>query len=112
VLFRSQKVLFARAIRQRPRLLLLDEPTKGVDIGAKAEIYRLIRHLTQEQNITVIMVSSEEQEILRVADDVAIFRNGICEGTVYDAKELDESKLRALAWHVEESGIPLVKIEG
>lgn len=105
----QQKVLFARAIRQRPRLLLLDEPTKGVDIGAKAEIYRLIRYLTREQNITVIMVSSEEQEILRVADDVAIFRNGICEGTVYDAKELDESKLRALAWHVEESGIPLVK---
>ncbi len=101
----QQKVLFARAIRQKPRLLLLDEPTKGVDIGAKAEIYRLIRRLTQEQSITVIMVSSEEQEILSVADDVAIFRHGSCDGIMYDSKKLDEGKLRALAWHVEESDV-------
>lgn len=99
----QQKVLFARAIRQRPRLLLLDEPTKGVDVGAKAEIYRLIHHLTRTLGICVVMVSSEEQEILQVADDVVVFRHGVCDGKMYDPSLLDEAKLRALAWHQEES---------
>ncbi len=95
----QQKVLFAKAIRQRPRLLLLDEPTKGVDIGAKVAIQQLIRYLAERQNITVIMVSSEEEEILRVTDVVAIFRNGICDGTMYISRDIDEGKLRALVWH-------------
>lgn len=97
----QQKVLFAKAIRQRPRLLLLDEPTKGVDIGAKVAIQQLIRYFAERQNITVIMVSSEEEEILRVADDVAIFRNGFCDGMLYISRDLDEGKLRALAWHYD-----------
>jgi ribose transport system ATP-binding protein len=100
----QQKVLFARAIRQRPRLLLLDEPTKGVDIGAKNEIYRLILFLTKVKNISVIMVSSEEQEILDVSDEIVIFKHGHCDGTVYDPKDMDDQKLRALAWHSEEVG--------
>ena len=95
----QQKVLFARAIRQNPKLLLLDEPTKGVDIGAKAEIYKLIRKLTDDKNVTVIMVSSEEQEILSVSDDVVVFKHGTCDGTIYDPEELDDQKLRRLAWH-------------
>ena len=99
----QQKVLLARAIRQKPCLLLLDEPTKGVDIGAKTEIHRLIRQLVGEQNLTIVMVSSEEEEILSVADEVAIFRHGSCDGTVYDSNTLNERKLRALAWDVEES---------
>lgn len=99
----QQKVLFARAIRQRPKILLLDEPTKGVDVGAKAEIYRLIHHLTRSMGICVVMVSSEEQEILQVADDVAVFRHGACDGKIYDPSLLDEAELRALAWHQEES---------
>jgi len=102
----QQKVLFAKAIRQRPRLLLLDEPTKGVDIGAKVAIQKLIRYLAGQQNITVIMVSSEEEEILRVADDVAIFRNGFCDGTLYASRDLDEGKLRALAWHDDAKRLP------
>jgi len=97
----QQKILFARAIRQRPRLLLLDEPTKGVDIGAKIAIQKLIRYLAEHQNMTVIMASSEEEEILQVADDVAIFRNGFCDGKIYAANELDESRLRTIAWHDE-----------
>jgi len=101
----QQKVLFARAIRQRPRLLLLDEPTKGVDIGAKKEIHRLIRYLVEQQNITIIMVSSEEQEILSVSDDIAIFLSGTCDGTIYSPKQLNENKLRSLAWKIENQEI-------
>jgi len=101
----QQKVLFARAIRQNPKLLLLDEPTKGVDIGAKGEIHRIIRRLAEENNdVLVLVVSSEEEEILAIADDVVIFRAGTCDGSVYDPSTLRrrDGSLRELAWHQEE----------
>ncbi|HEY0792449.1 MAG TPA: sugar ABC transporter ATP-binding protein [Chthoniobacterales bacterium] len=100
----QQKVLLARALRQKPKLLLLDEPTKGVDIGAKGEIHRIIRRLVEANpDVLVIVVSSEEEEILTVADDVAIFRAGTCDGTIYDpaAIRLRDGTLRALAWNPE-----------
>ena len=84
---------------------LLDEPTKGVDIGAKGEIHRIIRRLAEEnREVLVLVVSSEEEEILAIADDVIIFRSGRCDGTVYDpeALRLRDGSLRSLAWHQEE----------
>ena len=98
-------MLFARAIRQKPRVLLLDEPTKGVDIGAKGEIHQIIRRLAEEnEEVLVVVVSSEEEEILNIADDVMIFRAGSCDGAVYDpaALRLRDGSLRSLAWHQEE----------
>jgi len=95
----QQKVLFARAVRQNPKILLLDEPTKGVDIGAKNEIYSLIAYLTRDKHISIIMVSSEEEEILRASDEIVIFKQGSCDGTVYSPPEMDEKRLRTLAWH-------------
>jgi ABC-type sugar transport system ATPase subunit len=106
----QQKVLFARAIRQKPKLLLLDEPTKGVDIGAKSEIHRIIRRLAEKNDgVLVLVVSSEEEEILAIADDVVIFRAGTCDGSVYDPAELRlrDGSLRSLAWHQEEVEKPL-----
>src|SRR6202035_5364637 len=61
----QQKVLFARAALQRPRLLLLDEPTKGVDIGAKGEIHALIRTMAADGHLAVVVVSTEEDELDR-----------------------------------------------
>jgi ribose transport system ATP-binding protein len=94
----QQKVLFAKAILQAPRVLLLDEPTKGVDIGAKAEIHQLIGDLAHEKGAAVVMVSTEEEELLSVADRIVVFRAGECDGHAYDAAALTPARLRELAW--------------
>lgn len=60
----QQKVLFAKVLAQKPKVVLLDEPTKGIDIGAKREIYKIIKDAAAKDNITVLVVSSEEEEIL------------------------------------------------
>ncbi|MEU7885963.1 sugar ABC transporter ATP-binding protein [Microbispora bryophytorum] len=94
----QQKVLLARTLAQEPRLLLLDEPTKGVDIGVKIEIHRLLRRLAAEQGMTIVVVSSEEEEILDVADDVTTFSHGSCDGVTQLAAGLSLVKLRQSAW--------------
>ncbi len=71
----QQKVVLAKWLATRPRVLMLDEPTRGVDVGAKFEIYRLIRQLAAE-GTAIIMVSSELPEILGMADRIAIMAEG------------------------------------
>jgi ABC-type sugar transport system ATPase subunit len=94
----QQKVLLARVLAQRPRVLLLDEPTKGVDIGVKTEIHQLLRSLAHEDGLTVVVVSSEEEEIIELADDVITLADGSCDGTVMPASELSVARLRETAW--------------
>jgi ribose transport system ATP-binding protein len=71
----QQKVVLARWLLRSCRVLLLDEPTRGVDIGAKAEIYRLIRDLAST-GIAVVMVSSEWEELLGLCDRIVVMRDG------------------------------------
>ena len=71
----QQKVLFARATWDYPKLLLLDEPTRGVDVGAKQEIYSLIRQASQEGK-AVLMISSELGELIGLCDRVLVLRDG------------------------------------
>ena len=71
----QQKVLFARATWDHPKLLLLDEPTRGVDVGAKQEIYSLIRQASQEGK-SVLMVSSELGELIGLCDRILVLRDG------------------------------------
>jgi len=71
----QQKVLLARWICMNPRLLILDEPTRGIDVGAKAEIQSLIRRLAN-QGLGVLMISSELEEIIEGADRVFVLRDG------------------------------------
>ncbi|MBO6902517.1 MAG: sugar ABC transporter ATP-binding protein [Rhizobiaceae bacterium] len=72
----QQKVVFARALGSIPRLLLLDEPTRGVDVGAKFEIYKLVRELS-EQGCGVIMSSTDLPELLGMCDRILILSEGV-----------------------------------
>ena len=71
----QQKVLLARWLCMNPRLLLLDEPTRGIDVGAKGEIQKLVDELAQ-QGLAVLMISSEMEELLEGSDRVFVMRNG------------------------------------
>lgn len=71
----QQKVVFARVIAGNPRLLLLDEPTRGVDIGARAEIYGVIRRLT-DQGCAVLLVTSDLPEMLGLSDRIVVLQQG------------------------------------
>ena len=71
----QQKLLLARWLAIKPRVLILDEPTRGVDIGAKSEIYRIISDLAA-QGMAILMVSSELQEIIGLSDRVLVMREG------------------------------------
>ena len=71
----QQKVVFARALSGNPRLLLLDEPTRGVDVGAKFDIYSIIRDMTQK-GMAVILVSSDLPELIGMCDRIAVMRDG------------------------------------
>ncbi|MEY2602477.1 MAG: inositol transport system ATP-binding protein [Verrucomicrobiota bacterium] len=71
----QQKVLLAKWLIPSPKLLLLDEPTRGVDVGAKAEIHRIISHLAT-QGLAVVLISDDAQEVIGMADRIIVFRGG------------------------------------
>ncbi|WEJ57255.1 sugar ABC transporter ATP-binding protein [Devosia sp. FJ2-5-3] len=77
----QQKVLLARLLQKDPKVIILDEPTRGVDVGAKSEIYRLIDELAQ-RDIAVLVISSELPEIIGIADRVLVMREGRIVGEV------------------------------
>ncbi|QQQ73951.1 sugar ABC transporter ATP-binding protein [Saccharothrix sp. 6-C] len=87
----QQKVVLARWLLRECRVLLLDEPTRGVDVGARSEIYELIRDLAG-RGVAVVVVSSEVEEVLGLADRVLVVREGrvVHEGP---ADEIDESRV-------------------
>ena len=93
----QQKVLFGRIIEQNADLVLLDEPTKGVDIGSKADIYDIVRGLADEGRC-IIVVSSEEEELLEMSDRIAIFQHGHCSGIIRAASDWTLGSLREAAW--------------
>ena len=87
----QQKVIFARALLAKPKLLVCDEPTRGVDVGAKEEIYALLRQLAAE-GVAIIVVSSEFGELLGLCQRLAIVRDGRIRGVVAN-RGLDEHRL-------------------
>jgi ABC-type sugar transport system ATPase subunit len=98
----QQKVVIARWLATSPKVLMLDDPTAGVDVGAKAEVHRLIRSIAQG-GAAVLLVSSDVREVLSVADRVLVMHEGRVMGIV-DLDSATEEKLVALA-----SGVPLAE---
>ncbi|MCI8332889.1 MAG: sugar ABC transporter ATP-binding protein [Clostridiales bacterium] len=77
----QQKVVLAKWIMKHPQVLILDEPTRGIDVGAKAEIYSIMNSLT-EQGMGIIFISSELPEVINMSDRVMVMRNGCIAGEV------------------------------
>jgi ribose transport system ATP-binding protein len=91
----QQKVVIAKWLSAGPKLLILDNPTQGVDVGAKEDIYDIILKLAEE-NIAVIVLSSEGQEIIRVCDRAFVMYQGIIQGEV-SGKTMTEHNIMSLA---------------
>ncbi len=91
----QQKVLIARWLMTKPSILILDEPTRGIDVGAKAEIHRLISELAG-QGVAVLMISSEMPEVLGMSDRVMVMHEGRVTGFL-DRAEADQVKVMELA---------------
>ncbi|CAK7261254.1 MULTISPECIES: sugar ABC transporter ATP-binding protein [unclassified Shinella] len=90
----QQKALLARLLETKPRAVILDEPTRGVDVGAKSEIYRIIDALA-ENGIAVVVISSDLPEILGIADRVLVMREGRIAGEV--TQPIEQEAIMALA---------------
>ena len=91
----QQKVVLAKWVATNPKILILDEPTRGVDIGAKKEIYSVINDLAA-QGVAVIMVSSELPEVLGMSDRIMVVHEGHVTGII-DAATADQAKVMTLA---------------
>ena len=91
----QQKVIIGRWLLTEPEVLLLDEPTRGIDVGAKYEIYQLILDLAHKGK-TVIMVSSEMPELLGVCDRIVVMSGGRVAGEV-DARNTTQEEIMTLA---------------
>ncbi len=91
----QQKVILSRWLLTEPKILLLDEPTRGIDVGAKYEIYTILRELAKE-GVGVIMVSSEMPELLGISDRIVVMSDGRVAGEV-DAKAATQDEIMALA---------------
>ncbi|MBN1562937.1 MAG: ATP-binding cassette domain-containing protein [Anaerolineae bacterium] len=100
----QQKVVISKWLMSKPEVLILDDPTRGVDVGAKYEIYKLMNDLA-EQGMAIIMISSELEEVLGMSDRVMVMCEGRSTETL-DIKEATEERIMALATNVAtENGV-------
>ncbi len=99
----QQKVVLAKWLAVRPKVLFLDEPTRGVDVGAKTEMYNLMRAMAS-QGMAVVMISSELLEILGMSDRILVLREGRVMGEI-PRQGATEEQIMALATGVEAEGI-------
>jgi rhamnose transport system ATP-binding protein len=98
----QQKVALARWLATEPSVIILDEPTQGVDVGAKAEIHRLMGELAG-RGMAILMISSELPEVLGMSDRIAVMHQGRIAGTL-DRAEATQDRVLAMALGHREEG--------
>ncbi len=91
----QQKVVLAKWMMKNPRVLILDEPTRGIDVGAKAEVYKLMCAYVEKGN-SIIMISSEMPEVMGMADRIIVLSNG-CIGGELNREEFDQERIMSYA---------------
>lgn len=91
----QQKVVIAKCLATNPDILILDEPTRGIDVGSKAEIYEIMSNLVQ-QGVSIIMISSELPELINMSDRIIVMREGVLTGEL-DARQATEEVVMKFA---------------
>jgi len=89
----QQKVVLAKWLSMKPRLVIFDEPTRGIDVGSKSEIYRLMRGLA-DAGVAVLMISSDMEEVIGVSDRIVVMREGGIAGFLERAEFSEENVMR------------------
>ncbi|RMC37959.1 sugar ABC transporter ATP-binding protein [Paracoccus alkanivorans] len=92
----QQKFIIARWLMRDAKVLIMDEPTRGIDVNAKLEIQTVLRRLTEERGLSIILISSEMEELLDVADRILVMHEGEVKGCV-DRKDTTQEQLLELA---------------
>jgi rhamnose transport system ATP-binding protein len=101
----QQKVMLSKWLNANPRILILDEPTRGIDVGAKAEVHQMISELAG-QGLGVIMISSDLPEVLAMSDRVLVMREGKQMAIVERALATEERIMTAAMGHYDrEKGV-------
>ena len=96
----QQKVVLAKWLATEPKLLIIDEPTRGIDVGTKAEVHRLMSELAS-RGLAVLMISSELPEVLGMADRVLVMHEGRLTGELSRAEADEERVVRLATGQVE-----------
>ncbi len=91
----QQKVMLAKWLETKPRILIFDEPTRGIDVGAKTEVHNIIRELAS-QGVAIIVISSDLPEVLALADRVLVMREGR-QKAIFNIAEANQEKIMAIA---------------
>jgi ribose transport system ATP-binding protein len=89
----QQKLVLAKWLALEPKVLIFDEPTRGIDVGAKAEIYELMRNLA-ESGVAIIMIGSDMEEVLQISDRVAVMHEGRVTGILSRDRCSEENIMR------------------
>lgn len=92
----QQKVILARWMEKKVKLLILDEPTRGIDVRAKGEIYSLLRQMADD-GVTIVVVSSEIEELLTIADRMMVMYNGEVKGLVTPDESMAREDILSIA---------------
>ena len=92
----QQKVVLAKCLLSKPRVMILDEPTRGIDVGAKAEIYNMMVELAKS-GIAIVMISSEMPELIGMSDRILVMSGGRIAGEFTDVSKASQEDILKLA---------------